>query len=48
MKKTPGRPKKINNSGLYRNTRDMRYVTIVEGDLLQKVEYPVISGAINL
>jgi serine/threonine-protein kinase HipA len=29
----------MNNSALYRNTRDMRYVTIVEGDLLQKVEY---------
>lgn len=30
----------MNNSGKYRDTRDMRYVTIVEGDLLQKVEYP--------
>ena len=30
----------ITNSTRYRDTRDMRYVTIVEGDLLQKVEYP--------
>jgi serine/threonine-protein kinase HipA len=30
----------MNNSAQYRDTRDMRYVTIVEGDLLQKVEYP--------
>jgi serine/threonine-protein kinase HipA len=28
------------NSTRYRDTRDMRYVTLVEGDLLQKVEYP--------
>ncbi|HLZ89440.1 MAG TPA: HipA domain-containing protein [Puia sp.] len=30
----------MNNSERYRDTRDMRYVTIVEGDMLQKVEYP--------
>lgn len=30
----------INNSALYRDTRDMRYVTIVEADLLREVEYP--------
>ena len=30
----------MNNSAQYRDTHDMRYVTIVEGDLLQKVEYP--------
>lgn len=30
----------MNNSALYRDTGDMRYVTIVEGDLLQQVEYP--------
>jgi serine/threonine-protein kinase HipA len=30
----------MNNSAQYRDTRDMRYVTIVEGDLLQRVEYP--------
>ena len=30
----------MNNSARYRDTRDTRYVTIVEGDLLQKVEYP--------
>jgi len=28
------------NSTQYRDTNDMRYVTIVEGDLLQTVEYP--------
>jgi hypothetical protein len=30
----------ISNSAKYRDTRDMQYVTIVEGDLLQTVEYP--------
>jgi len=30
----------MNNSARYRDTRDTRYVIIVEGDLLQKVEYP--------
>jgi hypothetical protein len=30
----------MNNSAQYRDTHDMRYVTVVEGDLLQKVEYP--------
>ena len=30
----------MNNSARYRDTRDTRYVTIVEGGLLQKVEYP--------
>jgi hypothetical protein len=33
----------LNNSGLYRDTRDLQYVTIVEGDLLVKVEYPEIA-----
>jgi len=33
----------MNNSARYRNTRDMQHVTIVEGDLLQKVEYPASS-----
>jgi len=30
----------MNNSSPYRDTRDMQYLTIVEGDLLQNVEYP--------
>jgi len=30
----------MSNSKRYRDTHDMQYVTIVEGDLLQKVEYP--------
>jgi len=30
----------MTNSARYRDTRDMQYVTIVEGDMLQKVEYP--------
>jgi serine/threonine-protein kinase HipA len=30
----------MNNSAQYRETRDMRYVTLVEGDLLQRVEFP--------